>query len=133
MSPKKTTIGAAAKQAGVNIETIRYYQRIGLIDTPAKPLSGYRSYPQATIERIRFIQRAQLLGFSLAEIRRLLELEDGNCEQTRELALQKRALIEEKIRDLQNMAHALDRHIQACSHNSNDRHCPLIAALSGTT
>ena len=130
MTSPKNTISVAAKQAGVNIETIRYYQRIGLIDEPPKPLAGYRIYPPSTIERVRFIQRAQQLGFRLAEIKRLLELEDGSCAQTRELAEQKLGLIKEKIRDLQNMASVLESHIQACCSNKDDHPCPLIAALS---
>lgn len=126
---KKRTIGIAAAEAGVNIETIRYYQRIGIIDEPEKPLSGFRIYPQTTINRIRFIQRAQELGFSLAEIRLLLELEDGNCQQTRELAEHKLALIQAKINDLNHMASALKRHIRECNNNTDAGHCPLITSL----
>jgi len=127
---KKRTISVAATEAGVNIETVRYYQRIGLIEEPEKPLSGFRLYPETTIERIRFIQRAQELGFSLAEIRRLLELDDGGCEQTRELAEQKLALIQQKIEDLNNMAAVLNKHIRACKSNTDNNCCPLIASLS---
>lgn len=129
---EKPTISVAAKLAGVNIETIRYYQRIGLIDEPPTPLSGYRLYPPATINRIRFIQRAKALGFSLAEIARLLELEDGNCEQTRAIAEQKLALIKTKINDLNTMATVLDKHIASCRVNADDNCCPLIESLAGT-
>ncbi len=124
------TISIAAKMAGVNIETIRYYQRIGLIEEPAKPLSGYRQYSPVIINRIRFIQRAKTLGFSLAEIARLLELDDGNCEQTRALAEQKLTLINEKIQSLNTMAGVLSQHIALCKKNSSNNHCPLIAALT---
>ena len=75
---KSITIQIAAKKAGIGIETIRYYQRIGLIKKPEKPLSGYRVYPEETITRLLFIQRAKELGFSLAEISNLLGLGDGS-------------------------------------------------------
>jgi len=130
MPNKKLTISVAAEQADVNVETIRYYQRIDLIDEPAKPPSGYRIYPESTIERIRFIQRAKALGFSLAETTRLLELEDGNCNQTRELAELKLAMISTKINDLQNMADVLKKHIRACKTNPDTESCPLISSLS---
>jgi len=130
MENKKLTISVAAEQAGVNIETIRYYQRIGLIEEPSKPLSGYRIYPQSTIDRIRFIQRAKELGFSLAECTRLLELEDGSCNQTRELAELKLALINTKIDDLKNMAEVLKKHIRACKINADSDSCPLISSLA---
>ena len=73
-SNKPFTIGILAKAAEVNIETVRYYQRVGLIKEPAKPLQGYRTYPSVTLNRIKFIKRAQQLGFSLTEIAELLEL-----------------------------------------------------------
>jgi len=130
MTSKPTTISIAAKKAGVNIETIRYYQRIGLINEPEKPLSGFRVYPEAAIERIHFIQRAQVLGFSLAEIKHLLELDDGSCEQTRELAEQKLALINHKIEDLQTIAAVLKKHIRVCKTNENQQSCPLITTLA---
>ncbi len=130
MPDKKLTISVAADRAGVNVETIRYYQRIGLIEEPAKPSSGYRIYPQSTIDRICFIQRAKKLGFSLAETTRLLELEDGHCDQTRELAELKLALISTKINDLQNMAEVLRKHIRACKTNPDTESCPLISSLA---
>jgi len=130
MTSRSTTIGIAARKAGVNVETIRYYQRIGLIDEPEKPLSGFRVYPDSAIERIHFIQRAQMLGFSLAEIKHLLELEDGDCAQTRELAEQKLALINHKIEDLQTMATVLKKHIRVCKTNKDQQTCPLITSLA---
>ena len=130
MTTRPTTISVAAGKAGVNVETIRYYQRIGLIQEPEKPLSGFRVYPDATIDRIHFIQRAQLLGFSLAEIKHLLELEDGDCDQTRELAEQKLALINHKIEDLQTIASVLKKHIRTCKTNTDSQVCPLITSLA---
>lgn len=130
MTSRATTISVAARKAGVNIETIRYYQRIGLVAEPEKPVSGFRVYPDSAIERIHFIQRAQMLGFSLAEIKHLLELEDGDCAQTRELAEQKLALINHKIEDLQTMAAVLKKHIRVCKSNKNPQACPLITSLA---
>lgn len=130
MTSRPTTISIVAKKAGVNIETIRYYQRIGLIKEPEKPLSGFRVYPDSAIDRIHFIQRAQVLGFSLAEIKHLLELENGDCEQTRELAEQKLALINHKIEDLQAIAAVLKKHIRVCKTNKNPQACPLITSLA---
>ena len=130
MTSRPTTISVAARKAGVNVETIRYYQRIGLITEPEKPLSGFRAYPDSAIDRIHFIQRAQMLGFSLAEIKHLLELEDGDCVQTRELAEQKLALINHKIEDLQTMAAVLKKHIRVCKTNKDQQACPLITSLA---
>ena len=86
----KLTIGRLAKLVGVNVETIRYYQRIGLINEPAAPLNGFRQYPIKTAENITFIKRAQRLGFSLKEIEELLKIGDGHCDDVRTRAEQKR-------------------------------------------
>lgn len=125
------TIGRLARLAGVGVETIRYYQREGLIKEPPKPSSGYRRYPAATLERLRFIQRAKTLGFSLAEIGELLELGDGCCERTQALAEHKLALVRAKQRDLAAMARALEAAIVACEHNPADAACPLVQSLTG--
>ena len=90
MSEKPLTINTTAKKAGIGVETIRYYQRIGLINKPEKPLSGYRVYSEETVSRLRFIQRAKELGFSLAEVTNLLVLGDGRCMETKELVTLKR-------------------------------------------
>ena len=129
MTSKSATISVAASKAGVSVETIRYYQRIGLVRQPEKPLSGYRFYPDSVIDRIHFIKRAQMLGFSLAEIKHLLALDDGDCEQTRELAEKKLVLINQKIEDLQNIAGTLKKHIRVCKTNT-DQSCPLIKTLA---
>ena len=94
------TIGHLATAAGVNVETIRYYQRIGLIDEPVKPAQGYRRYPAATVERIRFIKRAQELGFSLDEITDLLSLNDRDCDEARTITEHKQEIIQQRIDDL---------------------------------
>ncbi|CAA9890241.1 Mercuric resistance operon regulatory protein [Candidatus Methylobacter favarea] len=130
MSDRPLTINGTAKKAGVGIETIRYYQRIGLIDQPEKPLSGYRVYSEDTISRLRFIQRAKELGFSLAEISRLLALGDGSCRETKELAAQKLEIIKSKLQDLQSMASTLEKLIKSCESNQDHQGCPIITAIA---
>jgi MerR family mercuric resistance operon transcriptional regulator len=130
MSDRPLTINVTAKKAGVGIETIRYYQRIGLIDQPEKPLSGYRVYSEDTISRLRFIQRAKELGFSLAEISRLLALGDGSCLETKELAAHKLEIIKSKLQDLQSMASTLEKLIQSCESNPDYQGCPIITAIA---
>lgn len=129
MSEKPLTIHRAAKEAGISIETIRYYQRIGLIEKPEKPLSSYRVYSKETITRLLFIQRAKELGFSLAEISTLLALGDGRCSETRELAEHKLELINSKLHDLQAIACTLEKLIQSCESNSTHQDCPIITAI----
>src|SRR5215469_6068746 len=95
------TIGMLAKRGGVNVETIRYYQRRGLLEEPLKPRGGFRRYPQESVKRIHFIKRAQYLGFTLEEIQGLLVLDERKaCRETRGMAANKLELIEEKIADL---------------------------------
>lgn len=124
------TIGRLAEAAGVNVETIRYYQRIGLISEPKKPQQGYRKYPHKTLEQIRFIKRAQQLGFSLQEILDLLELGDGHCSDVRERAEEKRDKIERQIRDLQALQGTLTELINACHSGKGKQKCPIVETLS---
>lgn len=130
MPAKALTISRIASLAGIGVETIRYYQRIGLIKEPPKPASGYRVYDEQIIARLRFIQRAKELGFTLAEIKELLLLDRSNCEQTRELAQHKQDVIRQKITDLQAMAKVLDDLLQACQTNPDHCGCPIIDILS---
>lgn len=130
MSKKITTIKIAAQKAGIGVETIRYYQRIGLIEKPEKPQSGYRFYSDETIARLLFIQRAKELGFSLAEISNLLALGDGQCMETKELATHKLAIIKKKLHDLQAVANTLENLIHSCESNSAQPGCPIITAIS---
>jgi MerR family mercuric resistance operon transcriptional regulator len=130
MSERPLTINVTAKKAGIGIETIRYYQRIGLIDKPEKPLSGYRVYSEDTISRLHFIQRAKELGFSLDEISRLLALGDGSCIATKELASHKLEIIKSKLQDLQSMASTLEQLIQSCESNPDYQGCPIITAIA---
>ena len=123
------TIGRLAKTASINVETIRYYQRIHLIEQPVKPAIGYRVYPDKTLNRIRFIKRAQLLGFSLDEIRQLLEISDEQCETAAKIGQDKLQLIQKKISDLTKMASVLEKYTQQCAINADHSHCPLIDTL----
>jgi len=125
------TIGRLANLVGVNVETIRYYQRIGLIDEPAAALSGFRQYPVKTAENITFIKRAQRLGFSLKEIAELLKIGEGHCDDVRDRAVIKRNKIEEQIRDLQSSRDTLNRLICECNSGLNKQHCPIVETLLG--
>jgi len=124
------TISVAAKKAGVGVETIRYYQRIGLVDEPEKPATGYRVYSEELIARLCFIQRAKELGFSLSEISTLLEPDDGNCPKIKELASLKLNMIKDKISNLQAIANTLENLIQCCEDNQNQQICPIINAIT---
>ena len=126
----KLTIGKLAKQGNVTIETIRYYQRKGLLTEPEKPLTGYRQYPIETIARIRFIKRAQQSGFTLKEIAELLSLDSGHCENVRQIAEQKRQQISEQIKDLTALRNVLDNLVKGCQTDPSTEHCSLIDALS---
>ncbi len=125
------TIGRLADQAGVNVETIRYYQRRGLLAQPPRPANGQRRYPPLLVKRVRFIKRAQVLGFTLDEIVGLLDLDEaGACSETRELAAGKLHLIESKLADLTAMRRALSKLIRACDSVGNGGTCPIIHALA---
>jgi len=128
---EQLSIGSLAKAADVNVETIRYYQRRGLLDEPPKPLGGHRRYSASVAMRVRFIKRAQQLGFTLEEIKDLLVLEDGqSCRETRMLAERKLDLIEERIADLSRMRRLLKGLIAECVEGKRPRSCPIIATLS---
>lgn len=128
---EELTIGRLAKVAGVNIETIRYYQRRGLLVQPLKPLGGHRRYALSAVSRVRFIKRAQQLGFTLEEITELLRLEEGqNCRETRLLAEFKLAAIEKRIADLTRMRRTLKDLIAECGRDRRPPSCPIIATLS---
>lgn len=134
MPTKTLTIGTLAKAAEVNIETIRYYQRIKLIVEPKKPLSGFRTYPTETLKRIKFIKRAQQLGFSLKEVAELLKLEEGTsgdkCSDVKQHAELKRNNIDQQIKDLKNLRNTLNRLIKSCENDKGSQHCAIVEALS---
>ena len=101
MTEAKLTIGHIAQAAGVNVETVRYYQRRGLVSLPPKRTRGFRYYTPEIASRVRFIKRAQALGMSLKEVQRLIKIDaKGACKETRALAVAKLALVESKLVDL---------------------------------
>ncbi len=124
------TIGTLAKAAGMGVETIRYYQRRGLVAEPDKPYGGIRRYDDQALARLRFIRTAQWLGFSLDEIGGLLTLQDGtHCDEARVLGEQKLLSVRQKISSLQGIERALDGLVRACGAQQGDVKCPLITSL----
>lgn len=123
------TIGRLATAAGVNVETVRYYQKRGLIEEPLKPEQGYRKYSYKVIEQIQFIKRAQKLGFSLQEIADLFELGDGHCSDVRIRAEEKCEKIGKQIRDLQALQKTLTSLISACNAGKGTEKCPIVETL----
>ncbi len=124
------TIGRLAQAADVGIETIRYYQQRKLLPVP--PARGtFRHYDPALADRIRFIKRAQELGFSLDEIAQLLQLQDGvDRRAIRRISSQRLAQIEAKLNDLKRMQRVLKHLVEACEEAATDRPCPIIDSLS---
>lgn len=121
-------IGEVAKLSGTGIETIRFYERKALLLAPERRPSGYRQYDGATVERLSYIQQAKELGFTLAEIRELLELSfaASSCDHIRHRAEAKIADIKAKIRSLQQMKRALSRIVQRCRAKNSNKDCPLV-------
>jgi len=126
------TIGVFAKAAGVHVETIRFYQRKGLLPEPDKPYGGIRRYGEADVRRVRFVKSAQRLGFSLDEITGLLRLDDGtHCEEASRLAEHKLRDVREKMADLARMEAVLSMLVCDCHARQGNVSCPLIASLHG--
>lgn len=126
------TIGKLAAAAGVNVETVRYYEQRGLIEQPPKPRAGYRRYSPELIDRIRFIKRAQELGFILGEIVELLALRvepTTACNDVKDQAEIKIADITEKIKTLQRMKKTLTALVHACEKRASTTECPILEAL----
>ncbi|MGH8111783.1 MAG: Hg(II)-responsive transcriptional regulator [Rhodanobacteraceae bacterium] len=124
------SIGAFAQTAGVNVETIRFYQRKGLLRTPVKPYGGIRRYGAADVARLRFVKSAQYLGFNLDEIGELLRLEDGTrCHEASTLAEGKLQSVREKLAGLARMEAALSGLVKACHTRRGNVSCPLVASL----
>lgn len=127
---QNATIGAFAEAAGVNVETVRFYQRKGLISEPDKPRGSIRRYGSADVARVKFVKSAQRLGFSLDEIADLLTLEDGaHCADAKRLAERKLHQVREKLADLSHMEAALSGLVRACEAAREQVSCPLIASL----
>lgn len=124
--------GQLAEGAGVGIETVRYYERKGLLPPPARSPSGYRQFPAEAVDRIRFIRQAQNLGFSLKEIQELLSLRidpKASCSEVRQRAQEKIGEIEQRLRGLQRMRKVLWRLIEACGGRGPTTACPILEAL----
>jgi len=133
MTPKLST-SAVARSAGVGVETIRFYERQGLLEPPRRRASGYRQYDQTAVEVLRFIRRAKQLGFTLKEIKGLLALRldtTATRTQIRNEAKAKVADIEDRIADLQKMRDALTQLIEKCHGNGTIQGCPILGALQG--
>lgn len=126
------TIGRLAKGAGVNIDTIRYYERNGLLPKPVRRASGYREYTAADLDRLSFIRRSKELGFSLAEIAELLSLTAARSNDMRGVkrkAEERLAHVEFKIKELQRVRRGLKTLIAACPGHGELEGCPIVAAL----
>jgi len=129
MTIKPMTIGALARAAGVGVETVRYYQRRGLVNQPERPYGGIRRYYEPDLRRLRFIRHARDLGFSLDEAGELLQLDDGvECEQAQRIAGEKRVRIQQRIENLERIQATLDSLLEQCRDRKTAR-CPMIEAL----
>ena len=126
------SIGDIAKRTGVTVETLRFYEKQGLIPTPARSASGYRQYPQTTVKRVQLVQRAKAVGFTLSDIRELLALRTQpgvTCVDIRRRAESKIAEIEAKLDELERMRQALRRLAAQCSNDGTVSECPILDAL----
>ncbi len=129
------TVGKLARAAGVGVETVRFYERRGLLERPARKGSGYRTYAETALVRLRFIRRAQQLGFTLNEIRELISLEETatqKCDAVRDRATDKISTIERKIEDLARMKAALERLLAVCDGGQPIRDCPIMSCLQAS-
>ncbi len=128
---ERRTIGKLADEAGVGVETVRFYERSGLVQQPQK-LSGFREYPADTVERIRFIKRAQQLGFSLTEIRELIGLNgchNGSRAEVKQLTGKKLQEIRQKIEDLERLESTLRELFDRCNGRGSLSGCPIIESI----
>lgn len=129
-------IGEVAERMGVSTQTIRYYERRGLLQRPQRSASGYRQYDRSTLDRLRFVRRAQRLGFSLAEIGELLELHarrDDQCADVRTQIDIKLDDVESRLRDLQRMRAALQELREECERADPNGACPMLEVLAGAS
>lgn len=125
------TIGAVAKSCGVNVETVRYYQRRGLLEAPRRPAGGVRRYGEDAVRRLLFIRRAQALGFTLGQVAELLRLErTPDCGLARKLAAAKLADVELRLADLERLRQTLAALIRACAAGRDPRSCPIVESLA---
>lgn len=125
------TIAGVAREAGVGVETVRYYERRGLVRQPARRSGAYRRYGSEHVKRMQFVKRAQELGFTLEEVASLLELEDGtNRAKIQHIASARLLQIRDRIRDLRRMERTLKHLLDHCQ-SGGTIHCPIIEAISG--
>ncbi len=124
-------IGELAKQAKVNIDTIRYYERRQLLPLPDRTMSGYRDYSEGDVKRLLFIVHAKELGFTLEEIKELLSLRAGRteCSQVRQIARRKADEITSRIEDLSRIQHILLELAEQCEQEGDDDYCPILKSL----
>lgn len=125
----KRTIGVLAKEVGVGIETIRFYEQNGLISRPLKPASGYRIYSKDTVKKLLFIKRAKALGFTLDEVKKLMHLNGMQCDEMATLAESKLLLVRDKIASLLKLENGLQQVVSTCHSNQNKQSCPVIESL----
>lgn len=124
------TIGQLAAAAAVNVETVRYYQRRGLLALPARPSGSIGRYPPTALTRLRFIKRSQSLGFSLDDVQALLSLDDGqSCSAARSIGERKLADVRARLQALHLLETALEDLVSRCSASKRKVNCPLIEAL----
>jgi MerR family mercuric resistance operon transcriptional regulator len=123
-------IGELARSVGVNVETIRYYQRIRLLEVPGKPYGGTRSYSDGDLQRLSFIRRAQQLGFSLEDIRKLLRLSSSDCRQVEDLAAEQLKVVQAKLRQLHTIESMLVQAVEQCAGRKHNQRCPIIETLA---
>ena len=127
---EQITIGQLAAAAGVNVETVRYYQRRELLGIPERPAGGIGRYPAAALTRLRFIKRAQSLGFTLDDVQSLLSLDDGrSCSAAREIGEHKLADVRQRLKALRALEAELANLVNRCSTSKRKVNCPLIEAL----
>lgn len=125
-------IGEVAARAGVHVQTVRFYERRGLLKKPPRLSSGYRDYPAEAVRVVRFVKQSQALGFTLNEIKALIRLRDhrpGNSTQVRAALQTKLRSIDERIHLLQTMRDELDLILRTCKCGDKDLSCPLVEAL----
>jgi len=123
------TIGKLAIKANVNVETIRYYERTGLIDQPSRPPGGFRRYDKTILHRVLFIKKAQTLGFKLDEVKQLLLLSVGHCVEIQSLAEAKLEDVQLKIQDLKQLELVLADLVKQCQQRADKANCPIVETL----
>jgi len=129
-----STIGKVAKKSGVGVETVRFYERLGLIEQPPRSDGGYRKYPEETVVRIQFIKQAKRLGFTLKEIGELLMLQksaDISCGDFQRRAESKLVDVKNRIEELERIRDVLNSLIQSCSMEKSTEECPILNVMKG--